>query len=162
MEIKKMGQDVSSLLNMGPLKKGKMENDLFRKMLEGATGQYHDGPNSPVSSPGPQGISTGPVSPAAAFGPVAEAKDSAQVRLQGIRSTEKTLELLEQYQKAMADPGQSLKTIHPLIQSLSQELQGLHGLSEKLSPSDPLQSILTNTGIVSAVEIEKFYRGEYI
>ena len=88
--------------------------------------------------------------------------EPGQVRSRGIQSAEKTLDLLDQYQKAMANPDQSLKNIHPLIQSLSQELQGLNILSEKLSPSDPLQSILTNTGIVSAVEIEKFYRGEYI
>jgi hypothetical protein len=162
MEIKKVGQDVSSLLKMGTLEKGKMESDLFKRILEGASSHYHDGPNSLSSSPGSEGISPGPISPAAPLDRVSELKDSAQVRLQGIQSTEKTLELLEQYQKAMADPDQSLKNIHPLIQSLSQELQGLHILSEKLSPSDPLQSILTNTGIVSAVEIEKFYRGEYI
>jgi hypothetical protein len=88
--------------------------------------------------------------------------DPAQIRLQGIQSTEKTLDILEQYQKAMANPNLSLKNIYPLIQSLSQELQGLNVLSAKLPPSDPLQSILTHTGIVSAVEIEKFHRGEYI
>ena len=162
MEIKKVAQDISPLLKMGTLEKGKMENDLFKRMLEGASSQYLDGPNSLSSSPGSEGISSGPVSPAAPLDLVSELKDSAEVRLQGIQSTEKTLELLEQYQKAMANPDQSLKNIYPLIQSLSQELQGLNILSEKLSPADPLQSILTNTGIVSAVEIEKFYRGEYI
>ena len=162
MEIKKVAQDVSSLLKMGAPEKGKMEKDLFKRMLEGASSQYHDGPGSLSSTPGSEGISPGPISPAAPLDLVSELKDSAQVRLQGIQSTERTLDLLGQYQKAMANPDQSLKNIHPLIQSLSQELQGLNTLSEKLSPSDPLQSILTNTGIVSAVEIEKFYRGEYI
>ena len=46
MEIKKVAQDVSSLLKMGALEKGKMEKDLFKRMLEGASSQYHDGPNA--------------------------------------------------------------------------------------------------------------------
>jgi hypothetical protein len=162
MEIKKVAQDVSSLLKMGALEKGKIEKDLFKRMLEGASSQYHDGPNALSSSPGSEGISPGPISPAVPLDGLSGLNEPGQVRSRGIQSAEKTLDLLDQYQKAMANPDQSLKNIHPLIQSLSQELQGLNILSEKLSPSDPLQSILTNTGIVSAVEVEKFYRGEYI
>ena len=85
-----------------------------------------------------------------------------QVRLQGIESAEGALSLLEQYQKAMANPDMSLKKVDPLVQSLSKEVNGLNLLSERLSPSDPLQKILTEVGIVSTVEIEKFRRGEYI
>lgn len=62
-----------------------------------------------------------------------------QVRLQGIEATEDTLSLLEQYQKAMANPDISLKKVDPLVQSLSKEVDGLNLLSERLSPSDPLQ-----------------------
>jgi hypothetical protein len=69
---------------------------------------------------------------------------------------------LEEYKNAMGDPEMPLKKIDPLIQSLSQGMQDLNTLSAKLSPSDPLQKILTEVGIVSAVEIEKFRRGEYI
>ena len=85
-----------------------------------------------------------------------------QVRLQGIEAAEGALSLLEQYQKSMANPEISLKKVDPLVQSLSKEINGLNLLAERLSPSDPLQKILTEVGIVSTVEIEKFRRGEYI
>jgi hypothetical protein len=41
-------------------------------------------------------------------------------------------------------------------------LENLNRLSEQLSPSDPLKKIMTEAGIVSAMEIEKFRRGEYV
>jgi hypothetical protein len=85
-----------------------------------------------------------------------------QIRLQGVEATESALSLLEQYQKAIADPEISLKRIDPLVQSLSQEVNSLSILSERLSPSDPLQKILTEVGVVSTVEIEKFRRGDYV
>jgi hypothetical protein len=85
-----------------------------------------------------------------------------QARLQGIEAAEGALSLLEQYQEAMADPDVSLKKVDPVVQFLSKEVNGLNLLSERLSPSDPLQKILTEVGIVSTVEIEKFRRGEYI
>jgi len=77
-------------------------------------------------------------------------------------ATEKTLDLLEQYQKAMADPKVSLKEINPLAQALSQEIKGLNQWAQKLSSSDPLQKIIAEVGIVSSVEVEKFNRGDYI
>jgi len=160
MEIKKIVHGTSPLLNTDANEKGKVKDDLFKKMLEGASSQYHDGPES--ISPGAGGISQDPLAPLAPLASSPNLSDPAQVRLQSIESTEKTLGLLEQYQKALANPNQSLKSIYPLVQSLSQELQDLHRLSETLSPSDPLQPILTQTGVVSAVEIEKFHRGEYI
>lgn len=85
-----------------------------------------------------------------------------QVRLQGIEATENTLSLLEQYQEAMADPDVSLKKVDPLVESLSKEVNSLNVLSERLSPADPLQKILTEVGIVSTVEIERFRRGDYL
>ena len=160
MEIKKILQEASPLLNTDAAEKGKVRDDLFKKMLEGASSQYHDGLRS--LSAGSGGIPPDPISPPVPLASSPDLSDPDQVRFQSIESTEKTLGLLERYQEALANPNQSLKSIYPLVQSLSQELQGLHRLSEKLSPSDPLQPILTQAGVVSAVEIEKFHRGEYI
>lgn len=84
-----------------------------------------------------------------------------QIRSQSIEMITTTLNLLEQYGKAIADFRISLKEIHPFIQALSQEISRLNTLSEKLSPTDPLKKILAEVGIVSTVEIEKFYRGDY-
>jgi hypothetical protein len=162
MEVKKVTHETVPLLNMDKIEKGKANDNPFKKILEGIGSQYPDALRSISTSPRAEEILPGPLPPAAPLNFLSDLKDPAQIRLKGIQSTEKTLDMLEQYQKAMANPNLSLKNIYPLIQSLSQELQGLNVLSEKLSPSDPLRPILTNTGIVSAVEIEKFHRGEYI
>jgi hypothetical protein len=90
-----------------------------------------------------------------------EWNDISQIRSQGIRASENTLKILEEYRRAMAHVQLPLKKIDPMIQSLSQEVDHLNILSGKLSPSDPLKEILTELGIVSAVEIEKYRRGEY-
>jgi len=89
-------------------------------------------------------------------------KDSSPARLQGIRAAEKALDLLEQYQRAMENPRTTLREIHPLVQSLAEEMKSLDQWVEKMPPSDPLRGILTEAGILSSVEIEKFNRGDYI
>jgi len=89
-------------------------------------------------------------------------KDSSPLRLQGTRAAEKALDLLEQYQKAMENPRTTLREVHPLVQSLGEEMKNLDQWVEKMPPSDPLRAILTEAGILSSVEIEKFNRGDYI
>jgi len=89
-------------------------------------------------------------------------KDSSPLRLQGTRAAEKALDLLEQYQRAMENPRTTLREIHPLVQSLAEEMKSLDQWVEKMPPSDPLRGILTEAGILSSVEIEKFNRGDYI
>ncbi|MBM4333041.1 MAG: hypothetical protein FJ117_17805 [Deltaproteobacteria bacterium] len=84
------------------------------------------------------------------------------VRNEGIQAAEDTLILLDQYQKALADPHITLKEINPLVQALGQEVKNIIRVSEKLSSADPLQKIMEEVGVISAVEIEKFNRGEYI
>ena len=89
-------------------------------------------------------------------------KDSSPLRLQGTRAAEKALDLLEQYQKAMENPRTTLREVHPLVQSLGEEMKNLGQWVEKMPSSDPLREILTEAGILSSVEIEKFNRGDYL
>ena len=89
-------------------------------------------------------------------------EDSSPLRLQGTRVAERALDLLEQYQSAMENPRTTLREIHPLVQSLAEEMRSLDQWVEKMSPSDPLREILTEAGILSSIEIEKFNRGDYI
>ena len=85
-----------------------------------------------------------------------------QVRSQGIKAAENTLSLLEKYQKAMDDPQMTLKKVDHWVRSLAQEVNDLISLSDKLPAADPLKEIISEIGIVSTVEIQKFNRGEYI
>ncbi len=156
--------DIKKIMNAGPSvslvnrrANGKPAGLDFEELLKQANPSQKG--ISQTTSPLPSHIEVEPVSNAA-FVPKLE--EIHQVQLQGIEAAEGTLSLLEQYQKAMANPDVSLKKVDPLVQSLSKEVNGLNLFSEKLSPSDPLQKILTEVGIVSAVEIEKFRRGDYI
>jgi hypothetical protein len=85
-----------------------------------------------------------------------------QLRSQGIKAAENALSLLERYQEAIADPQMTLKKLDPLVQSLSQNVNDLTSLSDKLPASDPLKEIISEIGIVSMVEVQKFNAGEYI
>jgi hypothetical protein len=81
---------------------------------------------------------------------------------QTLQTAERALDMLEVYQKALGDPGTSLKNIDPMIHSLSKEMKNLASLSEKFLPDDPLGKIIHEVEILSATEIQKFKRGDYI
>jgi hypothetical protein len=89
-------------------------------------------------------------------------QDLQPLQARGIAATENTLALLEQYQQALADPAQTLKEINPLVQALSEKVTDLQGLARTLAPADPLKKIIQEVGTLSAVEVEKFNRGEYV
>lgn len=93
---------------------------------------------------------------------LAEQAEVSQVRSQGIKGAENALSLLERYQEAIADPQMTLKKVDPLVQTLSQNVNDLISLSDKLPASDPLRKIISEIGIVSMVEVQKFNAGEYI
>ena len=88
--------------------------------------------------------------------------ENRTIHSQTLQATDRTLEVLERYQRALINPEVSLKKIAPLVESLSGEVEGLTGMSAKLPPTDPLQEMLKELGILSAVEIQKFKRGDYI
>ncbi len=145
-------------------KKEELQGLEFQRLLEEAqsSGKQSEGTASPDAPVGKPEFFPDPVLSIPSMNLAPQAADSTALRSQGIGATEKTLELLEQYQKAMANPEISLKEVDPLVQSLSRETKDLAGWAEKLSPSDPLHKILTDLGILASVEVEKFNRGDYI
>ncbi len=160
MDIKKIINGTSSVTELN--QKGKSEpNQLdFQKVLQGAKSNISVPGLSAVSAS--KGVDEIPADLACAIQALSGPEQINQIRSQGVARAENTLTILEQYQKAMGDPQMTLKNVNHLIQSLSQEVNSLNRLSEKLPSSDPLQKIMNEIGIVSAVEIEKFNRGEYI
>ncbi len=93
--------------------------------------------------------------------PSMELEEINQIRSLGVKTSEEVLNLLEDYQKAMANRQIPLDRIEPLIQSLSKGVGQLQILTDRVPASDPLRKILTDVGIISAVEIERYYRGGY-
>ena len=100
--------------------------------------------------------------PTYSFPPISELGKGPQIHDQGIGVADHTLGVLEQYQKAMADPKVSLKNLYPYIQSLFHEIKDINQAAEGLPASNPLKKILGEIGVLAAVEVEKFNRGDYV
>jgi hypothetical protein len=136
----------------------------FQKLLQKAK-INNEVASVPTASPLSKEIGEIPPDPALAvraLNILAEQSEVPQVRSQGIKAAENALSLLERYQEAIADPQMTLRKVDPLVQSLSQNVNELVSLSDKLPASDPLKKIISEIGIVSMVEVQKFNAGEYI
>ncbi len=148
MEIKKIYPETSPILHNGKAEVNRSGGGRFLALLEASTAK--------LNKTGPPGtdLLSGPISSVLPLGDSWEGEE-------GILATEKTLGILEAYQRALSNSEVPLKRMEPLIQFLSQDLDRLVSLSERLPSSHPLKNILTDAGILSAVEIERFYRGDY-
>jgi len=160
MDIKKIINGTSAIPELNQKRKSESTKLDFQKVLNDAKSSISVA-NQPAPS-APMGVKEIPADPAYAIKALSGPEQIDQIRSQGVERAENTLTILEQYQKAMGDPQKTLKNVSGLVQSLAQEVNGLNRVSEKLPSSDPLQKIMNEIGIVSAVEIEKFNRGEYI
>ena len=160
MDIKKIGFS-PSLPSVGQNQETKKTSD-FQRILQEANqsvGASKANPGLMLTPP------IQPLAPGFEIGPVKgvmEVQPVEQLRAQGVSTTEKTLDLLGQYQQALADPAQSLKQINPLVESLSQKVEQLQKLTQQFADGDPLQKIIREVGVVSATEIAKFNRGDYV
>ncbi len=92
----------------------------------------------------------------------ADWQGAAPLRSQSLKAIEDAIAHLERYHEGLSSIETSLKKIDPIVQRLTMEVDELNSLSQKLPPDDPLRKILDETAILSAVEIEKFRRGDYI
>jgi len=156
MEIKKIHQGGSPIPHKGKIEADRSGGRSFLALLETSTAKLNE------TDPAGMDLPPGPISSLSPLNALREVKeDAAPISTQGVLATERALGLLETYQGALSNSEVPLEKIEPLIQFLSQGLDRLILLSEKLPSSHPLKSILTDAGIISAVEIEKFYRGDY-
>ena len=160
MDIKKIINETSAIPERNQKRKSESSQLDFQKLLNDAKSSISVAGQSAPSAP--MGMEEIPADPAYAIQALSGPEQIDQIRSQSVTKAENTLTILEQYQKAMGDPQETLKNVDGLVQSLAQEVHGLNRLSEKLPSSDPLQKIMNEIGIVSAVKIEKFNRGEYI
>ena len=164
MQVKKIMEGISAISGVNRGRKNEPSQLDFQKLLNDAESNMKVADQSSSLSPS-LGMREAPVDPAfplQTLNFLPEQEGITRIRSQGIRAAESTLNLLEEYQEAVGDPRVTLKKVDPLVRSLSQEVNNLHMLSEKLPTSDPLQKIMREIGIVSTIEIEKFNRGEYI
>jgi len=79
-----------------------------------------------------------------------------------VEGIENVLDLLDDYQRKLADQTVTLKDIHPLISAIEHENQNLKPLLNKLREGDELKQILNQTLVTTSLEVIKFNKGDYI
>ncbi len=72
------------------------------------------------------------------------------------------LNLIESYQKKLADPAASLKDVYPLVQQMEKKSAELIPVCESLPDGNKLKDVLNRIIITSTVEVIKFNRGDYV
>lgn len=152
-----------------PQKKIKEETgqEDFQKILQKAHSNLQESPPASVPSTvsRPEEVSSHLLTAISSLNPATEGAEKFNLlsaRMEGAKAAEEILDQLERYCQAMETPGLSLKEIDPLLKGMAEKIDLLAQWSEKLTPTDPLQKILSEASILSRVEIEKFNRGDYV
>ena len=164
MDIKEIVNGTAAIPTAKKATKEKAGDVNFQQVLnrvasgKGETGQA---PSSP-STGGEVALLSSPIFSAPYLNAGANIEALGHIRSEGIQMTERILGLLEEYQKRIGDPETTLRDLAPLVQSLSEEAGRLRTLADQVPISDPLRKIISELGIVSTVELERFNRGEYI
>ncbi len=97
----------------------------------------------------------------AAAGVTDAASVPASVRLEGLELTETALELLEQFQGALADRNVAAASLEPFASALEEQTSGLLAVREQLPADHPLAGVLERVAAVTYLESAKFRRGDY-
>ena len=79
-----------------------------------------------------------------------------------IERVENLLNILDEYQEKLKDPGISLKEIDPIIKQMEREKINLAPVLDSIVEGDGLKNILNQTLVTSSLETIKFNRGDYI
>lgn len=156
MPIKPIGNEIITVPITDKRTEGTKPAPSFQQLLQEASEKQTEKTSPPSEGVFKQNGATvsGPV-----FQPVSLLSDTRRglspVQKQGVDEAEQTLDLLERYGSALADGELSSKNLKTLIDSISAEVERLKGLAKELPSSDPLQRLLTEIGVVSAVTIWK-------
>ncbi len=102
--------------------------------------------------------------PQALSGPSAlspETPVAPELRLAGVSTSESAIGLLESFSQALGDLKFSSRDLLPLIEALEGDTTALLDIRAQLPPHDPLARLIDRVATVSAIEAEKFRRGDY-
>jgi len=79
-----------------------------------------------------------------------------------IEPLEKMIDLLDQYRQKLADPQISLKQIDATVGKIVRQNDSLAILAKSLPADDEIKTVLNRTRVTAALEVTKFYRGDYL
>lgn len=93
--------------------------------------------------------------------PSTETQIPTELRLAGLSMSENTIELLDSFSQALGDLRLSADDLLPLIEALEGDTTTLLDIKEQLPAHDPLAQLIDRVTTISAIEAEKFRRGDY-
>jgi hypothetical protein len=91
----------------------------------------------------------------------APASIPAALKLDGISLTEETINTLEQFGAALANPAFTAQDIEPFAAALEDDTAALVSLKNQLPENNPLSALLERVATASYVEAAKLRRGDY-
>ncbi len=106
-----------------------------------------------------------PVQDVASTNPVAEVQEreqgDPQVRMQGVKLTETTIDAMESFANALADQALSANDLEAFVARLEEDAQVLVDIKEQLPENDPLAELVERVSAACYLETAKFRRGDY-
>lgn len=93
--------------------------------------------------------------------PTLERQIPAELRLAGLSMSENAIDLLESFSEALGNLQLDSKDLLPLIEALEGDTTTLLDIREQLPNQDPLAQLIDRVTTISALEAEKFRRGDY-
>jgi len=103
-----------------------------------------------------------PAAPPSIYGPPPAVSAEALIQTEAELAAERTVDLLDSYQAALANPTRTLKSMAPLVQEIEAEVTRIQKSLEDLPPDDRLRPLLNQVAVTAMVETIKFNRGDYI
>ena len=98
--------------------------------------------------------------------PVDQVISAAQVisgkKMEPLDNVDNTLNLLDNFAAALADPTKSLKQVSEIVDDLDEAAQKLKSMNQSLPEQHQGRELVERTAILAAVESAKFRRGDYI
>lgn len=82
-------------------------------------------------------------------------------RLNGVRLSESSINLLEDFSRALGNLDFKSEDLAPLVEALEGDTMVLLDIKEQLPPDDPLARLIDRVATISYIEAEKFRRGDY-
>ncbi len=84
-----------------------------------------------------------------------------QIRLNGLKLSESSIDLLDNFRKAVANLDLSAADLAPLIDALEGDTTAMLDIKAQLPTDDPLARLIDQVATISYIETEKFRRGDY-
>lgn len=85
----------------------------------------------------------------------------AAVRIEGLTLTEASLNTLEAFGAALANPAIQPEALQPFIGNLEEETAALMAVRGQLPAEDPLAGLLDRVAALTYLEAAKYHRGDY-